>query len=380
MRQLTQKMQVVSSCTDDSPRTEGLDQIQGGMLGLLSGNVAPEQISLFDWSRMMSAARLTGVWSRIAWRIVQQEELDRVPEEIQWHIHSQNIRTAWRTKQIRCELERLEISFQQFSGPVVLLKGGAYAYANLSPSAGRIYSDIDLLVAKNDLQSAEQVLTALGWEIMDLSEKHQRYYRSWLHEIPPMRHRFRKTELDLHHNLQPSSHCLAIDPLKTIDASQFVSGKSRTLRILSKTDLILHSASHLFLLGDFTHGLRDLHDLDLLLNEFSTQTGFWESLVDRAIELNLQTPCWLALRFTQMYFATPIPEIVTDRMGSLAPGKWVQRFFDRYVPRALFPERLDGDDFRRQRAIWFLAHYPLPSWKVMVDPLFWLKRVPFDLG
>ena len=38
--------------------------------------------------------------------------------------------------------------------------------------------------------------------------------------------------------------------------------------VLSKPDMVLHSATHLFRNGDFSIGLRDLCDFDWLVREF----------------------------------------------------------------------------------------------------------------
>jgi hypothetical protein len=88
-------------------------------------------------------------------------------------------------------------------GPVLLLKGAAYAAAGLPPAAGRLFSDIDLMVPKAQIATAEALLTFDGWVGSHHSAYDQRYYRQWMHELPPMTHIRRRTVLDLHHNILP---------------------------------------------------------------------------------------------------------------------------------------------------------------------------------
>jgi len=44
-----------------------------------------------------------------------------------------------------------------------------------------------------------------GWVSGHRSAYDQRYYRKWMHEIPPMTHIRRQTVLDLHHNILPET-------------------------------------------------------------------------------------------------------------------------------------------------------------------------------
>ena len=53
---------------------------------------------------------------------------------------------------------------------------------------------------------------AHGWLRMKIDPYDDRYYRVWMHEIPPLRHRERKTEIDLHHTILPRTSRLKPDP------------------------------------------------------------------------------------------------------------------------------------------------------------------------
>jgi len=84
---------------------------------------------------------------------------------------------------------------------IILLKGAAYLEAGLPCSQGRTLSDLDLLVRREELPRIEKTLQEAGWESDTEEEYDQRYYREWMHEIPPLKHRFRGLEVDIHHNL-----------------------------------------------------------------------------------------------------------------------------------------------------------------------------------
>ena len=64
---------------------------------------------------------------------------------------------------VRWELVQLTPALAEIEGPVLLLKGAAYAAAGLPPAAGRLFSDIDILVPKAQIGAAEAALMLDGW-------------------------------------------------------------------------------------------------------------------------------------------------------------------------------------------------------------------------
>ena len=56
---------------------------------------------------------------------------------------------------------------------------------------GRRVADIDLLVSELDLSAAEAMLKCRGWDFSILDPYDERFYREWMHELPPMIHRER---------------------------------------------------------------------------------------------------------------------------------------------------------------------------------------------
>ena len=108
---------------------------------------------------------------------------------------------------------------------------------------------------------------------------------------------------------------------------------------LSPLDMVLHSATHLFHEGEFVHGLRDLLDLDRLLRHFSAaDESFWEDLVARAQEMDMLTSLYLALRYSRMFFETPVPVGVEAEVEGRLPSFPGAAFFDFLFVRAFLPD------------------------------------------
>ncbi len=160
------------------------------------------------------------------------------------------------------------------------------------------------------IEPVEQALVAHGWLRMQIDPYDDRYYRVWMHEIPPLRHRERKTEIDLHHTILPRTSRLKPDPALLLAAARPL--EDPRLRVLAPTDMVLHSLVHLFLEGDPVEGLRlrDLLDVTDLLAHFGQEPVFWESLVPRARELDLQRPLYYGLRFARSILGADVPAAV----------------------------------------------------------------------
>jgi len=256
-------------------------------------------------------------------------------EQLEWaHVlasrHSQGV--YWEVRLIRKALQQLDM-------PIVLLKGGAYATAGLPPSRGRLFSDIDILVPEARLPEVESALMMEGWASTHHDAYDQRYYREWMHELPPLQNVLRDTLIDVHHALLPRTAAQHPDSAKLLAAAQPIAQAPEFLQ-LAPVDMVLHSATHLFADGEFDKGLRDLYDLDRLLRHYGPLPGFWDSLPPRARELELQRFLYYALRYAQAVLGTPVPERVLAAIapdGPAAPLRWLM---DALFLRALMPDHM----------------------------------------
>jgi hypothetical protein len=220
--------------------------------------------------------------------------------------------------------------------PVILLKGAAYTMARLPSARGRLYGDVDILVPFDALGPVEAALMQGGWAGTEHDPYDQHYYRDWMHELPPMQHLQRQTVIDVHHAIVPRTARLQPSAARLRAASVAIDGEDG-LRVLAPADMVLHSATHLFLDGECEQGLRDLVDLSQLLTHFGNRPGFWPALVARAVELGLQRPLFYALRYCSLVLALPVPEAALREARAGAPGPVVLAVMDALYLRALLP-------------------------------------------
>jgi hypothetical protein len=188
--------------------------------------------------------------------------------------------------------------------PVILLKGTAYAAAGLDAGRGRSIGDLDILVPRSALPEVERALLAAGWEWVKEDAYDDRYYRRWMHELPPLIHRERDRMIDVHHAILPLTARPKPDMEAMIEARVPLADGLFTL---APTDMIVHAAAHLFADGDLSGGLRNLWDIDRLLREFAGRDeAFWPALFDRAARHGLLPAVARAVRLAHHIYKTPL--------------------------------------------------------------------------
>lgn len=302
------------------------------LLTVLTQPARMADLGLCEWDRLLPQARAAVLLPRLAALAEQEGILDRLPGPVRHHLSAARRIAQRQSRAVDWEARKLDDALARLDIPVVVLKGGAYALAGLPPARGRLFSDIDILVPKAELGRVEATLRLRGWHTGPLSAYDDRYYRRWMHELPPLTHLRRGSHLDVHHNLLPETARLQTRPELIMADARPLPG-FRVLHVPRLEDLVLHSATHLFHEGEWEHGLRDLVDLDALLREGADrQPGWWDDLARRAAELNLGFPLALALRHGRRLLATPVPAAplpgVDDaRAGGLA--KWRDALFTR---------------------------------------------------
>ncbi len=317
------------------------------------------QLDLPQWDLLVRQARRADLLASLYGMFRQHDLQDDIPSMVANHFIAATVVADKHAAVMQWEIGCIASALAKTGVPLILLKGGAYLIRKLPASAGRLYSDTDILVPRDRLIDVEQALIIHGWMSMKLDSYDQRYYRTWMHELPPMLHRHRQTSLDVHHRILPETCRARPDPQKLIAASEAV-GQDPQLRTLSPVDMVIHSATHLFYEGEFDHGLRDLLDLRALLGTYAKEEGFWDTLVRRAFELELEQPVYYALRYLHGLLAVEIPPSVMDWLKPTMPGPIRGRLMDGLFRRALVPNHDSCDLPYTAVARWMLyvrSHY-----------------------
>ena len=289
-----------------------------------------DRLSPEELSRLLDAAteaRLLG------WAVTQcrGRVSSEAPPWLRDRLRSAEALAADYERALRWEMDRLARAFFGTNQRWVLLKGAGYVAAGLPPGVGRRVADVDLLVPRSDLARVEQLLRDHGWGFGEIDPYDERYYRQWMHELPPMVHAERKSIVDVHHAILPGTSRLhpASERLleRAVPAGQ--------VHVLCPAHMVLHAAAHLFHDGEIAGAIRDLVDIDQLLRCFARDDAFWPDLLSEARTLGLTRPAYYAVSYARRWFGTPVPEDVARALRSWAPAAPVNRLMDALVGRSI---------------------------------------------
>jgi hypothetical protein len=293
-----------------------------------------------DWTALLCTAHAESLLGSLAFRLQGADLPAKVAEILQdARRDSASARTQalWEAEMARRALGEI---------PLILLKGTAYAAADLPPAQGRSIGDLDILVPRDRLDEAEAALLAAGWEWVKEDAYDDLYYRKWMHELPPLIHRERDRMIDVHHTILPLTARPTPDAGALVeDAVELPGGPY----VLCPQDMIVHAAAHLFADGDLAGGLRNLWDINRLLRHFAADPEFWDRLASRAWRHRLLPHVTRALRLAAHLYETPVDPAIA---GSA-------RLADRFYVRRLLAR--DGWG-RETRPVTRLAFYARSHW------------------
>ena len=263
-------------------------------------------LSLREWDQVIRHARAAGLLGRIRAAVADAGLLDGIPGNIRNHLDSAWLLAERQDEAARWEIERIHSLLFARGIPFVVLKGAAYAIQGSPVARGRTFSDIDILVPLGAMKDVERALAGDGWTRKYVVPHDRRYYEEWMHEIPPMQHRKRKTTLDVHHAITPPIGRYPVDSRELLDRAVPLSGWN-DLYVLCPEDQILHAAAHLFLEAEFEMAYRDMIDMRLLYQQAPDLEEMSTRLRLRADELGLAVPLQLAENALASNFGLDLP-------------------------------------------------------------------------
>lgn len=304
------------------------------LVSILKTPTQATKLDLSEWSQLVASARSANLAGLLAERIAAADI--PVPAEATRHLEALRQLSRRQTQSVRWEVHGLQRALSQLGIPVVLLKGAAYAVSEHPVGRGRLFGDIDILVPRHALGDVELRLMVAGWTSGKASPYDQRYYRTWMHELPPMVNVRRGTVLDVHHTILPLTSRHSPDADAIIRAASALPDLP-AVRIPRPEHLLIHSIVHLLHEGELHNGLRDLFDIDGLLRTGANEADFWPRVVDASRTLDVVAPVAFGLHLAAHLLDSPIPPHVLADMR-IAAGGPASRLLTMLYTTAIRPE------------------------------------------
>lgn len=308
-----------------------------------------------DWNRFLPLARNARLLGRCLVLFEDRKLLDQVPQRILDQLRGALVQTRYVQGQALREWRLVKRVLDEAGVKVLPLKGVAYLLADLPPARWRNLSDIDVLVAPDAIAHAEQALKARNWlpsGEFDAYDEH--YYRDWMHEVPPLMHRDRDFEVDLHHNLAPPVSRVRIDASKLWRATVMVTDREgREQAMLGAAETLLHNAVHLFMNDELRGGLRDVVDFSELFTHYNaTVPAFEQTLLTRADDLGCERALYYAVSTARRLLGLATSDRFADGVERAAPNVLIAQSMRRMIDQVLAPSRVGSR--RSALAEWLL--------------------------
>jgi len=273
-----------------------------------------QNLTISQWQTLLSQAKTSQLVGRLNYLMEIQNYTK--PSYVKWHLESAYKIAEKQRKQAIVEFLEVPSTLKNSTSTLIFLKGAAYIAKNLPCSFGRTFSDIDVLVKKQELRKIETILKFSNWLKTNVDDYDEQYYRTWMHEIPPLYHETRGSVLDIHHNILPSTNKHQPSAAEFSTTSVLIEDIG-SIDTLDDTDLCIHMAVHLFTESEFHHGLRDISDFDMLLRHFQKHDKrFVEKLIQRAQYLGLYDYARLAIRYSHIVMSTPLSSTTLESLQS----------------------------------------------------------------
>lgn len=307
---------------------------QNLLLGILKNPSLMLDLDVGGWNRVLFDGHILKLRGRLAHDAKEYGLWQKLPFKVQQILTNARIEAEAGQRKIMWEVNRVRRALFGFEDRIILVKGGAYIAKRLKSAAGRTSVDLDILVAKKNLDLVENHLFNAGYTSRILNEYDQHYYRQWGHELPPLLHPDRMLEVDVHHTILQVTNALSPNIDLMITAAERWEGN---IYVLCHEDMLLHSIVHQFVDGVIKASLRNLLEQSDLIKEFSADPSFWSRFMDRAEEMNFGRPVFYALRYCRHFLNTDIPDDVMVRAKKSAPGPVTLKLMDLMVLRVMTP-------------------------------------------
>jgi hypothetical protein len=197
----------------------------------------------------------------------------------------------------------------------IVLKGGALTYLGYPKPGLRTMSDIDLLLAPDQLQRANEALCALGFHVAsyDLPDHH--------HHLPPLFTPDGRWAIELHHHVLPEANPYAIDMHAIRARARLQKLGDVSALVLAPEDALLHICAHLAWGHRYQwFPLRTLVDI-LALTSYSGMD--WDQFLTTVCQTRTAGAVYWPLRLSQSWLKAPVPTYVLTRLAPSPVIRWL---------------------------------------------------------
>ncbi len=236
----------------------------------------------------------------------------RMSEHFLQKLKSAYIATLIKNKEELKSLVEVLMVFKTAGIKVILLKGSHLAPFVYKDMGLRAMSDIDILVKKEDLHKAVELLFQMGYGLSKKCYAAQRaqgksikkLIKSFNHHVPELSHPKGIKKLDLHWTIPDNPFNVDMEGLWKRAITAEINGTS--VMVLSLEDLLLHLSLHASIQHKFNYyGMKQICDIATTINNHKIN---WDKLNILSYKLGAEKYLYLTLRFSKEILGARVPE------------------------------------------------------------------------
>jgi hypothetical protein len=277
------------------------------LLDVLAGRAGESlrQLDAAGWGAFVSEASRHGV---AALAYIALARRDGVPHEVVRTLEGHYLRNRLRNLRLYARLGALLERFSDEAIGVVVLKGAYLAQTVYLDPALRAMSDADVLVRQRDLQRAQHLLLAMGWQ-------QGAPLATGNHQLPTFE--LEGTQVDVHWNIEDDAAPFEIDVEGLWERAAPARVGLASVLALSPEDLLLHLCLHSGYghgWKQFDGGLRQLADIAAAIHHHGAMID-WQTVCARAQSWRAERCVWLCLVTARDLLQAPVPQGMLDRLA-----------------------------------------------------------------
>jgi hypothetical protein len=233
-----------------------------------------------------------------------------IPERTLQTLEQATRGTAMRNLRYQAEIAALARTLASDGIDLLLLKGAHLIAAIYESAALREMGDIDVLVRREHLARAADVVTSRGYR--PLSALSVEGDAALAHHLP----RFMKPDvasIEIHWSITMPTDPHAIDPAPLWSRAETLTVGGARLLGLSREDLLLHLCSHASYQHLFRFGLRPFCDLAALIARDAARLE-WAVVIQRARDWRWDRGVFLTLSLARELVGAAAPDAVLDAL------------------------------------------------------------------
>ncbi|MBN1848685.1 MAG: nucleotidyltransferase family protein [Deltaproteobacteria bacterium] len=262
-----------------------------------------------DWQKVIRIAEQNDILSLFFYNIKQICHESAFPSDVfkdlskRYHaINYQNIRYLQELKEIMILLGNAGID-------AIALKGASLIESVWENAALRQMADIDILIRKQDISKAEQLLSDSGY-VAHEGYRPKEWYREHHFHVAPYLHPKRKIPIEIHHNFISADSRIHLDMDQVWRHAEINTNREISTKRLSREDMFIHLCLHIH--STCVGTIKYLSDIARFLKYYKGNID-WDIIEKKAKDKELIHCIYYSLYAANVFLAASIDKQIIHR-------------------------------------------------------------------